>query len=63
MDPNEAYRQVLEWAEQVAAASNDAEADPPDMWDAEQAAEYFLALDGWIRSGGFLPRAWSPDQK
>ena len=25
---------------------------------AQRLAELVLALDGWVRSGGFLPKAW-----
>jgi hypothetical protein len=27
--------------------------------DADDLAEAFEALDGWLRAGGFLPQSWS----
>jgi hypothetical protein len=29
-----------------------------DEADAARMAELVLALDGWMKGGGFLPRAW-----
>lgn len=49
MDPNRTLAFLIEWA---------TGADPAD--DAISAAEHLLALDRWLRSGGFPPARWQP---
>ena len=53
MDPNSNLTEQLRLAEKMLR-------DPainPD--DSERLAEIVLALDGWIRGGGFLPDGWN----
>lgn len=58
MDPTRAQARLFELAGRIV------QGDPPDLeWQsllaiAEEAAEAFIALDEWIRLGGFLPTAW-----
>ena len=58
MDPNRAHARLSELAGRLV------QGNPSDLeWRnllaaAEEAAEAFVALDEWIRSGGFLPTAW-----
>ena len=50
MDPTETLRRLIAWAE-----NND-----------QEPADLILALDLWIRKGGFLPAAWTawnPDSR
>ena len=49
MDPNATLRELLEWSEANA--------------DDSTAADLFLALDAWIRKGGFLPNRWTQNPK
>ena len=51
MDPN------ANLAEQLAIADRIAN-DHPNPGDAERLAELSLALDSWIRAGGFVPERW-----
>lgn len=60
MDPDANLREQLELAERL----NDENGYGPgeDMSaDAARLAELVLALDGWIRRGGFLPERWRND--
>lgn len=58
MDPNANLKEQLEIARRLAEREEDellAETGP------ERLAELVLALDEWLRAGGFLPAAWSRD--
>jgi hypothetical protein len=50
-------------AEQLCIATrmqeNDDAGESPDTHDALRLAELVIALDEWIRSGGFLPTRWT----
>lgn len=50
MDPDANLREQLTLARRLVEHSN------PDI---AKLAELVLALDGWIRRGGFKPRAWT----
>lgn len=58
MDPSRAHARLAELASRLV------QGDPVDLeWQtllsiAEESAEAFIALDEWIRSGGFLPAVW-----
>ena len=52
MDPNAAWNDVLDWADEIV---RDPENDHLTAYDI---AEKVLALDEWITSGGFMPTRW-----
>jgi hypothetical protein len=51
MDPNANLKEQLELAKRLIDDNTDQDA-------AYRLAELVLALDEWIRKGGFLPEAW-----
>jgi len=51
MDPDEALKLLRDACRDALAA----EESTPDTIDI---AERFLALDEWLKRGGFLPKAW-----
>lgn len=55
MDPDAALERLLSWARR------EVESDAGD--DATEAAEAAIALDKWIRRGGFLPGRWRSDER
>lgn len=61
MDPNRTLSTALAaLADWQAVHDGFAEqTDPTELEALTSLAESFEALDGWIRSGGFLPDAWS----
>lgn len=56
MDPEAAWAGALSNAWRVAHGPRE-----PDS--AESCAEALLALDGWLRGGGFLPVRWSTERE
>ena len=52
MDPNTCYDEMMELADSILRDSTDAH-DNTDL------AEKIQAMDGWIKSGGFLPKLWN----
>jgi hypothetical protein len=52
MDPNANLEQ------QRFIAARLVEAENPDPADVQRLAELVLALDEWIKRGGFLPKDW-----
>lgn len=60
MDPNENLREQLEISARIMHAMETGDYDAEDMEaDACRLAELVLALDAWIKSGGFRPGIWS----
>jgi hypothetical protein len=59
MDPNANLEEQRDIADGILSAGWNA--DHTD--DAERLAELVLALDSWIKSGGFLPRPWKEAQQ
>ena len=63
MDPDKALARIVELAERLVNGT------PEDMeWgshvtSAEELAETFLGLDGWLRRGGFQPKPWRKDRE
>lgn len=58
MDPNEALRMIRLTARQMAV-----DTDPGvKAAHADEIAEYFEALDGWLSKDGFLPSDWEPEE-
>jgi len=57
MDPNAALKMLIETAEAV-ESDVDAEKQPNAELIAKLAGAA-LALDHWMRNGGFLPAAWT----
>ena len=51
MDPNANLEEQLRLANRFANGKG-------DFMEAERLAELVLALDEWIRGGGFIPAAW-----
>jgi hypothetical protein len=56
MDPNTALAEMIETAARL--TNNPPEDRDGIAYEADRLAELVLALDGWIRKGGFLPDAW-----
>ena len=52
MDPNKNARQQVELADKILADEDN------NTTEACLLAEMVLALDNWIREGGFLPKQW-----
>lgn len=57
MDPDANLKEQLEIAHGIVDASDD-EVINESVDNAERLAELILALDGWIKAGGFLPKGW-----
>lgn len=55
MDPNACLATLRQLAAKVAANTTDP--------DADELAEVFQNLDGWLSTGGFLPAAWHPAER
>lgn len=55
MDPNANLEEQLKLARHVIDRDDE---EPVDDADVERLAELVVALDTWVRGGGFLPRAW-----
>jgi len=56
MDPNATVKEAVELAKQITEAiDNDRQVDSAD---ADRLAQLVIALDTWLRKGGFLPDAW-----
>lgn len=62
MDPDANLRDQLDIARKIHQLIDDT--DPSDaaaiIAHAEELADRVIALDSWIRRGGFLPRAYQP---
>ena len=56
MDPNANLREQIALAEKILTSSG------ATFGDSERLAELVLALDGWIKKGGFVPLDWTPPQ-
>lgn len=56
MDPTANLKEQLALANQIVTAHNAGE-DVHEA-DVDRLAELVLALDAWVRGGGFLPAAW-----
>lgn len=63
MDPDELLESLTELARKV--ISDIDEDEGPVLWEdrAEELASKVLALDTWMRRGGFPPRAWNRKQQ
>ena len=68
MDPNETLKQMLALAKRIEQRADSADDGRPlsdqvanladQAEDAEGLAGLVLALDDWLKKGGFLPRQW-----
>ena len=58
MDPNATLKEALDLAGRI---SRRQEHLPDQAFLGEMLAELLLALDEWLRKGGFLPAQWAPD--
>lgn len=56
MDPNETLGELRKLTEFILEDSEEPFKDLTE--EAENMATLFDALDGWLRSGGFIPTAW-----
>jgi hypothetical protein len=57
MDPDEACKQLRAKSHELLALESTRMTVPrADL--GEEIAELFVGLDGWIRTGGCLPKAW-----
>ena len=58
MDPNATLAKMRQLANMILSDEGGLE-DVGDLEDAaHDLAEHVEALDGWLRQGGFLPKAW-----
>jgi len=58
MDPNATLAKMRQLANMILSDEGGLE-DAGDLEDAARdLAEHVEALDGWLRQGGFLPKAW-----
>lgn len=60
MDPDANLKEQRILALRMTSDHDDPESNGIDQDDANRLAELVLALDEWIKNGGFLPKAWSP---
>ncbi len=58
MDPTANLDEQLRLAQRMIAAYDNPAGNGIDQDDAARMAELVIALDGWIRGGGFLPACW-----
>jgi hypothetical protein len=59
MDPNECLREMRKLAKSVRKDGSEGEAYEDRCWpDIERLCDLVEALDGWMSSGGFPPKAW-----
>ena len=56
MDPDANLKEQLELAESIQQAYDNEEEVDPD--DAARLAELVIALNGWMKGCGFLPKEW-----
>lgn len=56
MDPNETLARMLRAANEIEDTTDEIERSML----ADELACLVMALDGWIKAGGFLPAAWVP---
>ena len=56
MDPNATLHYMRQLSEAIQAAVDSGE--PIDDGDATGLADMVQAMDGWLSSGGFLPKGW-----
>jgi len=68
MDPNEVHRRMTELAARIIATLDKSPAVERShdavlklLYEANDLAEAVEALDGWLRKGGFLPKAWEDE--
>jgi hypothetical protein len=63
MDPNEALRNAREALSRMRHELSFSQARDWNTIEekAEDLADAFEALDGWLSKGGFLPSAWAPE--
>lgn len=57
MDPNVCLEQILELAKLIEESVQHERETPYGV--AAKLAEQVLALDGWLRGGGFAPSRWT----
>lgn len=56
MNPNETLARMLRAAKEIEDTTDEIERSML----ADELACLVLALNGWIKAGGFLPKAWEP---
>lgn len=66
MDPNANLKKQLELAKSIRAIWDDSNGEGLELEQkdaiaeiADAMADLALALDGWLKSGGFLPQRWA----
>ncbi len=59
MDPDENLKELLALARELQATLDGG--DPSDDEKVSRLVELALALDTWLRRGGFLPSRWTRD--
>jgi hypothetical protein len=56
VDPDANLKEQLELADSINKSAESGFESPDDAW---RLAELVLALDEWIKKGGFLPQRWT----
>jgi hypothetical protein len=62
MDPDANWQEATVLAGHMIANSEKPPHVPPDHNDALRLAELVVALDGWLKNGGFPPKAWKKSE-
>lgn len=60
MDPNANLEEQLDLAKKIIVASD--RGSFLGVYSAERLAELVIALDEWIKNGGFIPRRWRKNE-
>lgn len=63
MDPTANLTEQLTLARRMIADYDNPNGNGIDQDDAARLAELVVALDAWIRRGGFLPEPWSANRR
>lgn len=58
MDPNAAYKRIIELAKSITEGNSPLEYNDLRR-KAEELAEKFITLDEWLSKGGFKPKPWN----
>lgn len=59
MDPNETLKKIRAMSEKLLSEEMDDARQAEFNRLAEELALHIVALDGWLKQGGFLPNAWT----
>ena len=63
MDPNANLEEQIKLATTLIESRYGSPEVESAVWDATRLAELVLALNDWIKKGGFLPTSWQESRK